>query len=443
MTDDRDQGSVLMLLPDEDERALLEHVQQRLRVDPAHRERLLARLERIDDRAIQRARREARQRTALRAVALAATLALAVLGGRVAYRSLFGAPAELPPTMVVITAAGQTQAITPVSGIDVEVRPGTEVTVLPGDPGVRLVLADGEVVVDYRRGPAGPPLQVAAGDVDVRVTGTRFGVSRSGDQVEVWVDRGSVAVAWPGGEADLAAGGTWRSRPVEDAVADGAPPVSAVEPSVPPADVSPASPVVATPPAITAPPAAPGPAPSPAAEVAAGEPVALAAAAPPVEDEAALFARIQLERGAGVPAADRLLDLEAFLAAYPDGPFAEEVRALHVEALADTGQDRAALDAAAAFCERHGEGTRRRQVRWIEARVAHHRLGDCARALPAYRELAAGTGPRVGDAMYGLGVCAYETGRLDEARDALGAATAFELDAAEAEHARRLLDAMQ
>lgn len=433
MKDDRNLGSVLMLPPDDDERALLEHVRDRLQVDPASRERLRSRLEGIDDLTIQRFLRDARLRSAARALAVAAALVLAVVSGRWALQGWMGAPSELPPTMVVMTDSGQTQTVTPVSGIDVEVRSETHLTVLPGDPeGVLLVLADGDVVVDHRRGPGGPPLAVQAGEVQVRVTGTRFTVSRAGDLVTVSVDRGSVAVAWPGGEADLGAGGTWRSW--------GEPEVLITEFTIDPVD---SATELLDPVELLVVPEAPEQVPVPPPVVAIDEsPVALATADSAVPDEATLYARIQLERGAGVPAADRLVDLEAFLSAYPDSPFGEEVRALQIEALADTGQDHAALAAAGSFCDRHGEGPRRRQVRWIEARVAHGRLGDCGRALPAYRELAAGTGPRVGEAMYGLGVCAFETGRSQEARDALEAATAFDLDPVRAEHARRLLESL-
>jgi len=441
MADERDQGSVLMLPPGDEERELLDHAREKLAVPPDLRERVRARLDSIDDLAIQRAKREARRRTALRVLAVAATLALALLGGRLALRGVIGTAVETPPTMVVMTGADQHQVVTPVDGVDVEVRPETQVTVLPGDPEtVLLVLAEGEVVVDYRRGAGGPPLKVQAGDVAVRVTGTRFAVARAADRVSVDVDRGSVVVSWPGGEADLGAGGTWRSWPDEVAVAVAeAPAIELDEPGLA-LEPDPAT----APIPVDAPPTAASPAAEPDAPEAGGPEVALAQATPEeIPDEASLFARIQLERGAGVPAADRLEDLDRFLAAYPDSAFGEEIRALRIEALADTGQDTATLQAASAFCERHGEGARRRQVRWIEARVAHGRLDDCERALPAYRELAAGTGPRVGEAMYGLGVCAYETGRVDEARDALRAATAFELDAEQQAHAHRLLEALE
>jgi hypothetical protein len=93
-----------------------------------------------------------------------------------------------------------------------------------------------------------------------------------------------------------------------------------------------------------------------------------------------------------------------------------------VGALAGTGDDEAALEAAAEFLTRHPDSSSRYDVRWIEATVARDRLHDCARALPAYRELAAAPGAQAGEAGFYRGVCAAEQGRDAEARGALEAA---------------------
>lgn len=119
-----------------------------------------------------------------------------------------------------------------------------------------------------------------------------------------------------------------------------------------------------------------------------------------------LLAQIELQRGSGTPPETRLEFLDDFVTRFPESTHVGEVRALTVEALADAGRNEEALDAAERYLALHPEDSRRQQVRWIEATVARDRLQDCARALPAYQELAGGTGPWKEAAEQYVEVCA-------------------------------------
>ncbi len=124
-----------------------------------------------------------------------------------------------------------------------------------------------------------------------------------------------------------------------------------------------------------------------------------------IPEDARLLAAIGLQRGSGMPAGQRLVGLEDFLARFPDSAYVAEVRALRVEALAEAGRPVEALAAAERFLDLHPDDPRRPQVRWLEATVARDRLQDCGRALPAYAELAAAAGPFQADAARYVEVC--------------------------------------
>jgi len=66
-----------------------------------------------------------------------------------------------------------------------------------------------------------PPFVVQAGEVQVRVTGTEFGVSRSGDAASVHVLRGTVEVVSRGNRTVLHAGDSWSSSGEREAAARG------------------------------------------------------------------------------------------------------------------------------------------------------------------------------------------------------------------------------
>jgi len=114
------------------------------------------------------------------------------------------------------------------------------------------------------------PFVVTAGDLVVRVVGTRFRVARSGEEATVEVDHGLVEVQFRGARTRVGAGQRWTSRQptevTEIRVAEAAPaPAPAVTPPdpAPPAPApTPAAPPIAAPdsaPAVLSPPAQPEP----------------------------------------------------------------------------------------------------------------------------------------------------------------------------------------
>ena len=102
-----------------------------------------------------------------------------------------------------------------------------EYTVVSSDSGhTRVRLDEGVLAFDVA---SGGDFVVEAGEVLVTVVGTRFEVARAAERVEVGVTEGVVAVAWPGGDAVVAAGERWSGPPVETVV-EGVGLVERVEP---------------------------------------------------------------------------------------------------------------------------------------------------------------------------------------------------------------------
>ena len=117
---------------------------------------------------------------------------------------------------------------------------------------VELAVESGRATFDVK--PNGPRTWViAAGPVVVKVLGTRFTVARSGNAVEVTVERGKVQVTGPGGMKILTAGESFASGREANANAN-------AEAPAPPALVRASAPAPARPPA-------PAPAPAPAPDL--------------------------------------------------------------------------------------------------------------------------------------------------------------------------------
>ena len=107
--------------------------------------------------------------------------------------------------------------------------------------------ADRGVSIDIDRGSATfavsprhgrPPFHVQAGEVSVRVLGTRFMVSRSGDAASVQVMEGSVEVVSRGSRAVLRAGDSWSSSSDREAAAQGPATAGVAAVPLPPPDVA-------------------------------------------------------------------------------------------------------------------------------------------------------------------------------------------------------------
>jgi len=415
MSDRPGRRSVVPLPPDEQQRRALELATALSEPEPASTDRVLERLEgaQID------LRRRRRRRWTTGGGALAAATLLAIL----CVWRWSGAPDEARPESADPTPTGvhsgyaRVETIRPAPGVDVEVRELTELGVDRCDTGVMcLSLAQGEI--DVTVGPEFRPqiLRVLAGPVSIEVTGTRFTVSRHGERVSTSVTEGAVSVTWPGGHEALSAGDHWSSHESNEEGVVAAP-----------AGDKPRNPqTVAS--------AVPGREPDPAEE-----PLLTA----PLETEVQLLATIQTQRGLGRPADERLETLDRYLETYPGGDSSEEVLALRVEALTETGAHREAVNTAREYCLEYETGPHRTEVRWIEATVARDRLHDCELALPPYRELAADPGPRQAEAQYYLGMCAFDTGRLDEARDALGTAVELGLTGSQLDVASSILESLE
>ena len=398
---------VIHLPPSPEEQRAIDVAREALLGDPRQSDRLRRRLESIQPLQVRHAWQRRRRWTAASAVALAATLAFALLAGPQLV------PHDEPIVrMVVETSPDAPEAISPVFGVDLAVAESSRISVVADrSHQVAIDLRRGEVVVDFEPSASVTALEVVAGDVTVSVTGTRFGVSRRGNDIAAWVDHGSVLVSWPGGETALGDGESWhQSRARQEPLAG--------RPSEPAQD-------------------------APAADAPAAPAVALLTQEPPapqVSEQATLLARIEIDRASGVPAAERLDDLDLFLVRYPGDPHGEEVLALKVEALAAVGADSQVMTTAQQFTRTYPDGTRHREVRWIEATVARDRLHDCAHALPIYRDLAGQAWGLWAEAAFFQGVCAADEGHYDEARDALNLALGGALEPTQEAEARRVLD---
>jgi len=399
---------------------------------PAMVDELLANLEAQD---VPVGREPGRRPSRRAPLALAAALLMALVSAWVlVFRA--GGPDPGPPMILALTGPEETRTVSPVPGVEATLQPGTELAVgLSGDDVWLLALAEGETHVVVHGEAIQRPVRVMAGDVGVTVTGTRFAVARAGRQVSVRVEEGSVRVDWPDGTANLNAGQDWvrqaPSPPLADVGHGGQPAASLQLPPPPPTDAVPTPGrqqiAMATPGVQSGAPPFP--------DLTTDEEDTLSVGDPATD----LLARIQTDRALGRPADARLPDLERYIQLHDDTAAAEEVMALHIEALAATGANLETIARAYDYLEAHPEGTRRVGVRWIEATVARDRLHDCSLALEAYRELASIPGPRQAEAAYYLGTCSADLGKDEDARRALEGSLELGLEGPRAQDARSRL----
>jgi hypothetical protein len=310
------------------------------------------------------------------ALSLAATVILVVAGLRflALQQAATGASAANPSR--IVTGTSESHLAVGESSIDVEPQSAALVS---GDDahGILVVLDRGGATFEIAPRHGRPPVIVQAGDVRVRVIGTRFTVTRDGDGARVAVEHGTVEVSANGKTALVHAGEQWPSATLTSA-APLSPPDSQPEhsrparpnrtvpspvPHVPPAALhpsplatslpesfgrTPSAPAAdnnsfAPPPDATddTPAAAPPPPPPPsprelfetAAQIEGREPARAIgiyqqlAAAGGVWGMNALFAWARLEYDRGNRGAAAQL-LNQYLARYPRGPNAADARAL-------------------------------------------------------------------------------------------------------------------
>ncbi len=125
-------------------------------------------------------------------------------------------PAPSQPLAASRVVTDDDSSTVTLGGASLDVAPASAV-VMSGDDerGMLVVLERGAVdcAVPPREGR--PPFVVHAGDVEVRVVGTKFTVARDGDSAMVEVTKGTVEVIADGDRALVQAGEVWW-RPVED-----------------------------------------------------------------------------------------------------------------------------------------------------------------------------------------------------------------------------------
>ena len=138
------------------------------------------------------------------ALVLAGATALVV--GFAAWR-LGGPPVGVQPYRVVTLESG-THVDYGEAALDVASQ-STLLVSGSDDRGVFAVLDRGKVTCELAPRRGRPPFIVQAGDVRVRVVGTKFTVSRSGDLAEVSVEHGVVEVTAHGQTARVGAGEHW------------------------------------------------------------------------------------------------------------------------------------------------------------------------------------------------------------------------------------------
>jgi FecR protein len=179
----------------------------------------------------------------LASVAAAAAVVLALVGGwHLGARG--GSPQSSSPTRIVSGASPSHLAL---GDNELDLGADTAVVAIGDDEhGVFLVVERGSVVCTVAPRGARPPFVVQAGDVRVRVVGTRFSVTRLDEGARVEVDHGVVEVSAGSDRLTLRDGQSWgTSTPARSADPSSASPIpakSSVElAAAPPAVVEPTS----------------------------------------------------------------------------------------------------------------------------------------------------------------------------------------------------------
>lgn len=314
--------------------------------------------------------RERRKRAAVRGGL--ATAALALLVGGLWLRGQ--RPLEIDAEGAQLAALETPSQFTLSDGSKVEVEPQASLTVEVLQEGeVRLALARGKARFQVSKNKA-RSFRVAAGDVEVRVVGTRFTVDREAAEVTVLVEEGIVEVRHGASLEKLTAGQRWDSASTAPASALEPVAVEPVAPSVPEP--------VAAPAPVAAEPVAAAHRPPPAKPAKRAE----AAEAAEASSADALFARA-LEARRGTDPVEAESTLQAFLGRYPKdrraGVAAFELGRLRMDVSHDNAGALSALSRALSLSPRaaFAEDALARIVQ------VHHAAGDrraCAEGKAAY-----------------------------------------------------------
>lgn len=167
-----------------------------------------------------------------RMVAISAAVFLALAASLVCFISWRRAsePVALEHTSRIVTGVNGSHLS--LQGLTLDVEPESAVVLgSPSEHGMLIVLDRGGVVCEVAPRAPGAPLVVQAGSVQVKVVGTRFSVTRTGEKARVAVEHGIVEVAEGGRVARVGAGQIWpfEAPPVASAPAPASAAPSAVE----------------------------------------------------------------------------------------------------------------------------------------------------------------------------------------------------------------------
>jgi hypothetical protein len=150
-------------------------------------------------------------RAATFAVIAAAAVVLAVIGGWQLRAHTSGAALAGDPSRMV---SGSSPSHIALGDNTLDLGPGTVIVATSNDDrGVVLVVERGSVTCEVAPRAGRPPFVVQAGEVRVRVVGTRFSVARLGDSARVDVDHGVVDVSAGVDRVTLRGGQSWERTP--------------------------------------------------------------------------------------------------------------------------------------------------------------------------------------------------------------------------------------
>ena len=136
--------------------------------------------------------------------ALAASLAVVLLAGGLAWRELAGT-GQAPSQWQYVTRTAELRPIVLEDGSAIELGPRSRMQVAFAPDQRRVLLQDGEAYFDVVRD-ADRPFLIDVGVGTVRVLGTAFNIHRNGNQITVAVARGEVSVSRGSHQVSLTAG---------------------------------------------------------------------------------------------------------------------------------------------------------------------------------------------------------------------------------------------
>lgn len=145
-----------------------------------------------------------------RLVAISAVALVALAASVVCFISWHRAGEAVALDRTSRIATGANGSHLSLQGLTLDVEPESAVVLgSPSEHGMLIVLDRGGIVCEAAPRSAGAPLVVQAGSVQVKVVGTRFSVTRTGEKARVAVEHGVVEVAEGGRVARVGAGQVW------------------------------------------------------------------------------------------------------------------------------------------------------------------------------------------------------------------------------------------